>query len=211
MELPATVVVLEVEQFSTLDTDIYGGLALTRCTSGFAVENASGTKGITTAGHCYDTQHYDGYWVPYEDGTFQKSHDVQWHTVRDYTVKNKIKVGSGTRSITSTKSRSSQAVGNYVCKYGKVTGYTCGNIVDKSFQFEDNGRFDCDDPGNCQWKATWIRVHNDGVNLSEGGDSGGPWFSKYTAYGTHSRSLGDDAFYMAINYIDALSITVLTE
>ncbi|MCY4417911.1 MAG: S1 family peptidase [Chloroflexi bacterium] len=208
--LPGTVLVLEVAEFSSPDVDIYGGLALSRCTSGFGVKDSSGTKGITTAGHCYDTLHYDGLWIPHQEGTFQKSHDVQWHTAPDFTVKNKIKVGTNTRSITSTRSRNSQSVGNYVCKYGKTTGYTCGNIVDKNFQFTDE-RSDCDDPGNCQWKATWIKVHKDGVNLSEGGDSGGPWFSKYTAYGTHSRSLGDDAFYMAINYVDAIDITVLTE
>ena len=75
----------------------------------------------------------------------------------------------------------------------------------------DVGSAECDDPGNCQWTATWIRVHKDGVKLADGGDSGGPWLSKYTAYGVRSGSLYNDAIYMAINYVDVLNITVLME
>jgi hypothetical protein len=60
--------------------------------------------------------------------------------------------------------------------------------------------------------ATWIRVHQDGVNLSEGGDSGGPWYFGGSAYGIHHCGIGNDACYMAVNYIGSagLGLTVRT-
>ena len=50
--------------------------------------------------------------------------------------------------------------------------------------------------------------------LSVVGDSGGPWFSSYDAYGTQVGTLGDDsddAFCMAVNYISrGFHVDVLT-
>lgn len=91
----------------------------------------------------------------------------------------------------------------YVCKRGKQTGFGCGYIINK------NHKPSCDADGYC-YTSTFIRVHRDGVNLSSGGDSGGPWFSGNTAYGVMRGSLGDDATYMAVNYVSFLGLTVLT-
>jgi hypothetical protein len=91
-----------------------------------------------------------------------------------------------------------------VCKNGKTTGYTCGNISSTTYSpsYVTNAA------------ATFIRVHeSSNGNLSEGGDSGGPWFLVNTAYGTHSGSPGanpNDALYMAINYVSSLGVSVLT-
>ena len=66
----------------------------------------------------------------------------------------------------------------------------------------------------CSFSATFIRVHNeDGDDLADGGDSGGPWFRGNTAYGIMRSQApeGADGVYMAINYISDLDISVLTE
>jgi hypothetical protein len=44
----------------------------------------------------------------------------------------------------------------------------------------------------------------------EGGDSGSAWYRLNTAYGLLVGGIGDDAYYMAINYIDFLGLSVLT-
>jgi len=196
--------VITVDAMMNLEVNIfYGGLPLSTCTSGFSVKEGI-TKGITTAGHCSNTQSYNGNSLTFESEKETGSYDIQWHTAPGYTVTNKIRTSSGgsTRDITATKSRSSQAIGNYVCKYGKTSHYTCGYISSKNFMY--------------QGQATYIRADNTAGydDLSSGGDSGGPWFLSNTAYGTHVGSPGDDpndAVYMAVNYVESgLGVSVMT-
>lgn len=207
VQLSPYVKVITVSSMGKPDADIYGGLSLSTCTSGFAVKNSSGTKGITTAAHCSNTQKYNGTSLTFKSEKYTGSYDIQWHTASGYTVKNKIRVSSSgsTRDITSTKSRSDQVVGGYVCKYGMTSGYTCGYISDKSYKpsYVPSG------------SATFIRVDNTAgyTNLSSAGDSGGPWFLVNTAYGTHSGEPGadpNDAIYMAVNYVTGINVSVMT-
>ena len=188
-----------------LEADIHGGLALSTCTSGFSVEDGEGTSGITTAGHCGESQAYDGTDLDFEEEKEETNYDIQWHTAPGFTVTNEIQwweTGS-TREITDTVGRSSQSVGDYVCKYGKTSYYTCGYISDTSFW-----------PSGLS--ATFIRVDNTGGydDLSSGGDSGGPWFLSGDAYGTHvgaPSSDTNDAIYMAVNYISpGIGVNVMT-
>jgi hypothetical protein len=203
LRVPACVDVVTVESLGTLDTDIYGGLALTTCTSGFAVKTAGGTKGITTAGHIVSEQSYGGHNLPFQDEEYGTSYDIQWHTAPDFTVVNDIQWYTGyVCDITSTKSRSDQSIGGWVAKYGKTTEFTAGHISSKTYQ-----------PAGLS--ATFIRVDNDGGydDLSQGGDSGGPWFNNHTAYGSHCGSVAgdmDDAYYMAIDYVSILGVSVMT-
>ena len=60
VELPDGVELIAMEEHSRPATDIYGGLGVSTCTLGFAVEDRSGTKGVTTAGHCKNKQSYEG-------------------------------------------------------------------------------------------------------------------------------------------------------
>ena len=51
-------------------------------------------------------------------------------------------------------------------------------------------------------------MHNDSVDLAEPGDSGGLWFSGTSAFGIMTGDIepGNDADYMAINYIDTAGV-----
>jgi hypothetical protein len=86
-------------------------------------------------------------------------------------------------------------VGKSVCKYGIATFAGCGFITRTNFI------------------GTYVRVHSDLVDLSEPRDSGGPWYSGSIAYGLMTGDIepGNDAYYMAINYIDFLGLGVLTD
>lgn len=176
---------------------LHGGLHLSTCTSGFTVRNSSGRKGITTSAHCGNSQSHDGKSLTFISERDGGSYDIQWHTRSSATFTNKIWDGDSHRSITATRSRSNQSVGDYVCKYGKTTGYTCGYIKTKSYCYN----------GAC----TWIRVGRNGYNLSEGGDSGGPWFNGGTAHGSHTLGIGDESAYMAINYVGGIGVSVVTK
>ena len=63
------------------------------------------------------------------------------------------------------------------------------------------------------WAATWILVKpaTAGEDLSEPGDSEGPWFYGSKAYGIMTSELGDKAIFMSIGYIDDLGVSVLTQ
>jgi hypothetical protein len=204
LKLPPGVVVFPVKSLSVPDADIYGGLALSTCTSGFSVQHTNGTRGITTAAHCPNNQNFGGQALTFQAELQSGDQDVQWHSAPGFTVTNQFDSGIGVRACTATLGRANQAVGDYVCKNGLTTGYTCGNISSTTYSpsYVTNAN------------ATFIRVHNNaGTPLRGGGDSGGPWFLVNTAYGTHSGSPGadpNDALYMAINYVSALNVSVLT-
>jgi hypothetical protein len=188
--------VIEVDQLPREEIAMYGGLPISTCTTGFTVRNSAGTRGVSTAGHCGNSQTLSGYALTFRGEAYSGSYDVQWHNASGHTYPNTIKVSSGTRSITGTRSRGSQTVGSQVCKQGRTTGYTCGTISTTSYCAS----------GAC----TWVRVAGNGTNLSEGGDSGGPWFSGNTAYGSHTYGIGNDSAYMPIDYFSGISMSIAT-
>ena len=192
LKLPANVEVIKVDELPREVTGIFGGKALRTCTSGFSVKNAGGIKGITTAGHCSNWQTYNGTNLPFQSGTVGGVYDIQWHTAPGFTPRNVIFAGGTTyHYISGVKFRSSQAVGEWVCKNGMTTGYSCGAIVDKQFD------------------GVNVRV-NTSVSV-QGGDSGGPWFWYHTAYGTTISAFGNDSIYGPVDHIyNTLGLTVLT-
>ena len=202
IHLSDRVEIVTVNELGVDEVDIYAGLALSSCTSGFSVKNSSGTKGITTAAHCNNSISYNLTNLPFQSAAQGGQYDVQWHTAPGFTVRNLMYDGTYNRLVYSTKPRSSQMLDEYVCKYGKVSLFTCGYIINKNYMPPCSS-------GYC-YTSTFIRVHRDGVDLSSDGDSGGPWFSGNTAYGIHKGGVGDDAYYMAIDYISILGLTVLT-
>jgi hypothetical protein len=212
LKLLDNVVIIEVDRLSVPVRYVYAGRQITACTSGFAVQDVNGTLGVLTAGHCPDGQAFNLRNLPFQAGQFSGSVDAQWHTAPELHVTNRIWDGlfdtstPSYRFVTGTRPRSQQAVGEFVCKFGVTTGHNCGTIESTSF-LPPSG------PG--LWvnpAATFIYVDGDrhGVDLSEPGDSGGPWFSGETAYGVMSGQSSNDAIYMAIDFISALGVSVLT-
>lgn len=200
-QLPKNIAMIPVEELSSPAADIYAGLALSQCTSGFSVISSSGTKGISTAGHCSDTLSYNNQSLPFRAGAYSGTTDAQWHEAPGFTVRNLTYDGTYNRYIYGTKLRSNQYVGEWVCKYGKTTKYGCGEIIDKNYapSYVPNAAH------------TFIRVRRWFVDLSDPGDSGGPWFSGNTAYGIMSGEVGIIAVYMAVDYFGNLPVTVLTQ
>lgn len=191
-------VVLVVDRLPQPEALLYGGLSISTCTTGFYVKNASGTPGVTTAGHCGNSQSYGSTALSFLGESYSGSYDIQWHNHSGSTYDNIIKVGTTTRSITGTVFRASQTTGEYVCKQGKTTGNTCGLISTTSHCVTSTG------------VCTWVYVSGGSVNLSEPGDSGGPWFSGNLAYGTHVFGWGNDSGYMAVDYFSGIGVTVVT-
>ena len=205
---------VEVQRVPSLDqphnTEIYGGVALTSCTSGWNVRAGSGELGTTTAMHCRrlaGEQYYQGVLLPFRAGKEGGDQDIQWMSTCDlFVTRNVFDSGAGLRYVTGTVPRSNQVVGQYLCKNGKNLGYRCGWIQSKSYDWN---------PGWGSFNATFIRVdsRSSTYKLSGPGDSGGPWFVEDKAYGTTLGTPGsdpNDAIYMAINYISAIGVSVLT-
>lgn len=174
------------------------------CTGGFTVRSTnSSALGISTAGHCDNVQYYQGIALPFVSEFFYDAADVQWHSACGYMdVSNEFNSGLGYRACTGTRTRSQQAIGTYVCKWGKATGRTCGYIQSKSY----NPSYI---PGNGE--DSYIRVDGRGRILGAPGDSGAPWFMENLAYGIHVSGTSDgDAIYMAIDYLAWVGAAVLT-
>lgn len=225
--LPSKTELITVGSLSRKAAEIYGGLEIyvnldVACTTGFSVEDQDHNKGITTAGHCKDNLSHNGTALTYETGHYSGSLDVQWHT-SSFDEKNKVKTGSAsTREINDTQN--SHSVGQYVCKYGIKTEYSCGRVIDVNFNpgIQDS---ECHPASSCDWNSTWIRVRSsNGDDMCTLGDSGGPFFLGNKAVGTmafcQARSINDrpsgsngddDAIYMEIDYVGNIGLTVLTE
>jgi hypothetical protein len=107
---------------------------------------------------------YGGILLKYVKGLDTGPYDVEWHTTSSYIPTNKIQVSTTglTRNITGTRPAASQIIGEYVCKYGRATKYTCGYIASKTYKPANHD--DKDIPGSSvnavTHTATFIRVTN---------------------------------------------------
>ncbi len=191
--LPDYVVVVQVDGLSRETGQIYAGLATSPCTSGFSVIK-NGELGITTAGHCGNTVTYNGRDLPFKSRIWSGNYDVQWHTAPDFWVRHLAWDETSNRYIYGHTPYSGQSLGELVCKFGKTTQGGCGEITSKTY----NGNY--------------VRVHSDTEDLSEPGDSGGPWFKYNSAYGLMTGDIepGNDAYYMTIDKISILGLHVYT-
>jgi hypothetical protein len=212
LQLPAFVTLHRALSMDpTMEATVEGGRPLSgrRCTSGFTVYStaAPSNRYLTTAGHCATPITYNGVTLPragyrYEAGT---SYDYAWHSTPGFSaLTNVIYDGIDTsQHITYVWPYANMAVGDWVCKWGSATGYTCGQIVSKTY--------------NAYGNAGFVQVHDpDNLNLSDGGDSGAPWYydTYEEAWGSHSDSAdavnANDAIFMPMSYISASGLAVLT-
>lgn len=179
------------------------------CTSGFVVYKTglgnTATRYILTAGHCPNTLTYNGIALPFvgEKYAAYDVNDYQWHTRGAFLQPtNEIYEGLASNlKITAVWPLANMNVGDFICKWGSVTGFTCGNISSLNYNSLGSGGF--------------VRVDGGGVDLSSPGDSGGPWY--YDAYGEawgiHQNDAADnslDAVFMPVSRISASSLAVLT-
>lgn len=176
------------------------------CTAGFVVEHeVTGNKGIATAGHCGTSDgEYNGTYVYFQSRGFGGNADVGWFDSPAVAWGARFKFnGSDTRDVTSRKSRAYMNIGDGICKYGKVTGYKCGEITNVTY---------CPSyVPNCL--DTFFRLHNgSNLDISEDGDSGGPVFLAEQAWGFNSGETGSgsahDALVMPQQFVGNLNVRV---
>jgi hypothetical protein len=181
---------VHADGFPEAHANAYAGLTMSgtggaTCTAAFSVKNASGTKGILTAGHCDNTMTISGgQSLSYVLGFVSGNTDAQWHiasgganlTFRNWAKDNSVDPQTpGYRLITSTST--TYTIGTFVCAYKWATGYDCGEIAHLTY--------DPDGPGGT-FSASFLMIENtQGGDLSAGGDSGAGWWSVNKAVGIH--------------------------
>lgn len=146
------------------------------CTSGFGVTNSSGWRRGSTAGHCQNnmsddsdtltmTHEYDSTW-----GDFQLHWGPETETDDFY---------SGNSSTTETAKRDLSGYST------AVAGQTLNKNGANTHRTQDTVRkISVCSGSNCYM----LQMHN---RKAGGGDSGGPVFWAYTAYGTHEGYMWD--------------------
>jgi streptogrisin C len=210
VDLPAYARVSIVPHPPSPAQDIYGGAAISACTSGFNIRQGGSQSGTTTAGHCGNTQAWGNFNLPFQVENFNGSNDEQWHTTGQLAAPNRIWVnaGGGFVVITSRIFKANQPIGSWVCKYGATTHDGCGTLDDKNYCATYVPNYNC----------TYHKLTNDALDLSSGGDSGGPVYKSQSAWGIISGySFNIHTFcdcnllYTPINYVESgLSVVVKT-
>ena len=179
-----------------------GGGHLNGCTSGFGTEDSAGLRGVSTAGHCNNSQGDDGAPLSFQDEHQGIHGDFQWHTGPG-THGNEFYAGSG--SLTEVNRREvhsvgSPIVGQVLCRNGVVTHRTCQQVRKLHFCMED--------------LCNLVQMRSD---LTEEGDSGGPVYWGNTAYGLLAGAVVDpwpftrEVFSRADRIDDALGVHIATD
>lgn len=170
---------------SATEATVRGGYSLSTdtvpadCTSGIPITKG-GQKGITTAMHCANGLRYGGVnntgIIQYGNAastTSSGAHiDLQWHSTMSGSSTS-ASFYTAPSTIRSINAANNAVVGDYVCHYGMGTGYGCEYVYQLAI---------CYTPGDLQFCGlaalrSWI---------TDGGDSGGPWFNNETVKGVHS-------------------------
>ena len=179
-----------------------GGEILTTCTSGFGTKTSSGVRGISTAGHCNNSQTDDGSSLTFQ-AEYEGTHgDFQWHTGPKSESDDFF---SGSSSSTEVNKRDVSAVGSPIvgqsmCRNGSTSYKDC----------QDVRKLNVCLGSSCN--LVEMEAH-----LSEAGDSGAPVFWLNTAYGLHTGWIYDsfwpfkrEVYSRADRIDDALDIDVAT-
>lgn len=173
---------------------VRGGGVLQACTTGFTAVKSGIPNGFITARHCFEQTSYEGRKIvtlrgqmkPMEgDGAFFST-----------TEKTEANFYSAPGKLTSVKQVSSPRIGQSICKYGATTKTTCSTVY-KVQQCANN---------YCELAVAK-------ANISQRGDSGGPWFSGTTAIGVHHGTANVDgqirsAFTPVIKIENALGVKI---
>jgi len=181
--------------------NIYAGLDLGSCTSGFAATRL-GTRGLLTAGHCGGPFTYGGSTLQRITGVDSGNYDVAFlkdnpHYSQPWGFDPYYDTSTPYyREITWVPATGNLYQGRWVCKYGQTTGYGCGEIVDTTF--------------GCTGGTAFRRVSGSG-DLAEGGDSGGPvYLGSGGAAGIITCQYGNDLIFMPATFSsNAISASIV--
>lgn len=149
-----------------------GGL---ECTSAFTVKNLFGGTGLLTAGHCVDFLNYERRNILRFEGTAEgRNLDAQWNSSTREGVWNRfIYSNSGGVQLATVNRVEVNSVGDPVCHFGWSTGRGCKPVV-ATQQSDTVKGIQKDD---LIYVDSWI---------TQGGDSGGPWYQGNGGKGVHS-------------------------
>ena len=184
------------------DTEHLGGEILSSCTSGFGTKNSSNERGISTAGHCGDSQTDDGSSLTFKDDYEGRYGDFQWHTgtqtaTDDFYAGDDSSTEADSRDVSSVEC---PVVGQTLCRNGKVSHKDCQKVRKL---------------GVCN--GSRCNLVQMGSHLSADGDSGGPVYWGNTAYGIHQGMVYDpwpfprEVFSRADLIDDAMGISIATD
>lgn len=207
--LPESVDIVE-EALPVEDYNYLAGFGLSPvCTSGYiGFHSATNEKGVFTAGHCgglgccnYTFTHAAGHTLQFRVDYNSGSRDWQFNAnTTPNALRSMVNIGNTWLPVTGMTNRSNQVVGSIVCKYGKITHYDCGVLMERNYHWG---------PNLPNFNATWMRAQKNGQAFTTSGDSGGPFFMptgsppnlRVNAYGIYKGSNASNTVYMAINYI----------
>lgn len=193
------------------DAAVYGGARLESsgssalgCTTAFNVVTSGGTRGILTAGHCEYVPHT----VENTSGgseyatTNQKQHRGEWGDLRWLTsTQTEYDDFYTDWSVRADLAAIASPVKDQrLCKFGQKVGRNCTAYVENLSVCKQETTLG----------PTYCRLVHMDRDVSEQGDSGGPWFSGGTAYGIHSGALQSRDVFSRVMYVDeALGVFVL--
>ena len=165
------------------------------CTAGFAAQQVGGSYGVLTAGHCPAYQVMHGWVLPFVVGDRGPRADAQFHRIpfgSSLQLTNDYKCGARGGSVckvTGTAKRVDM-MGSYICKTGRMTGVSCGEVTDITTSLSEWYRYSpmCGTGNTCD--PAYVLL--DGLSLKScGGDSGSPLYdSDGIAYGILQGSTG---------------------
>lgn len=183
----------------------YGGEVISACTTGFGTRTLGhtvGSRGISTAGHCGDTQYDDGSKLTFKKDYEGVHGDFQWHSGAQ-TMTDDFYAGSSSSTETDLRDVAAVAapyVGQSLCRNGASSHKDCQEVRKV---------------GVCN--GSRCNLVEMGARLAAGGDSGGPVYWGNTAYGLHQGSIYDpvwpydrDVFSRADRIDNALNVHVAT-
>lgn len=197
LPVPIRITANQSSSATKAETTVRGGYSLTlntgtkHCTSGFSAKRGS-VKGVITADHCQDALLYGGKKnivkflsasPRYSSASFHYYYyDMQFHaTLGGNSTSPSFRATSG-GGIKTVKSFSNPVKGARVCHYGITSGQKCSVVYSTNVCIYFPGVI----------KKTYCSLVATKAHVSDGGDSGGPWFSGNVAKGTHTgrASLG---------------------
>lgn len=176
-----------------------GGENYAGCTGGFIGKISGGgttAYGIITAQHCYTTPStYDGQSVV---GTAALSGiDVRFTSMSGPAANFAKTVRTGVSATQTVIGAANPTVGTVVCKYGSSSKSGCDWIEAGNVCVQYSGA------------PNWCGMFRAETNITQGGDSGGPWFTNgATARGIHSGVASGKSVFTGIASVTSAGVSV---